>query len=258
MQDDPVAVLLIDGDPETVGLIEEAFCEIADVRFQRGWRAFHLTQALDTAEAREYLAARAFDAILFSVTPDIEPVVTFQEIRSAAPETPVVIVVPPSDEQTAVTLMRYGAQDYLISTELDCAPLAHTLRCAVERHRLSRAQESALIMDSLTGLYNAHGFEHFADCYSRLADRLGLRLLVVEAGIPTQSADADLALLNASEAFRRVFEPTDIVARTGASRLSAIALVNRPEEATAAIERLESLLPPGAMLSTSTVLAGAA
>jgi GGDEF domain-containing protein len=106
--------------------------------------------------------------------------------------------------------------------------------------------------DSLTGLYNERGFLHFSERYARLAARHGLRMLTVEAGL-AESADADLAALEAGEAFRSAFEPTDVLARTGPASFGALALVTGADEAAATVTRLHSLLPKGTVVHAATL-----
>jgi GGDEF domain-containing protein len=134
-------------------------------------------------------------------------------------------------------------------------PLAHALRCAIERNRFEEAREQSALTDGLTGLYNQREFEHLSERYGRLAARHGLSLLKVEAGIPA-GADSDLAVLDASEAFRQAFEPTDIVGRTGPTRFGAVALISDADEAAATINRLHALLPEGTAVHAATSVTG--
>jgi GGDEF domain-containing protein len=248
---DDISILLIASDPASVALVGEAFEEMAELRFRKGWRGFSLTLADSIEEAEEFLGARGFDAALLSLAAVSEVLPAFRRVRAAAPTTPVVVLAEAEDEQMAFDLLRLGAQDYLIIRELDCAPLAHALRCAIERNRFDEAREQSAMTDGLTGLYNERGFQHLSERYGRLAARHGLRMLTVEAGVPP-GADADLAALDASEAFRQAFEPTDVVARTGPTKFGAVALVADADEAAATINRLHALLPKGAAIHAAT------
>ena len=251
---DEHSILLIASDPPSVALVGEAFEEMAELRYRRGWRGFALTLADSIEEAEEFLGARGFDAALMSLAAVSEALPAFRRLRAVAPTLPVVVLTGAGDEHLAFDLLRLGAQDYLIVNEIDCAPLAHALRCAIERNRFNEGRQQASLTDGLTGLYNERGFQQLSERYTRLASRHGLRVLTVEAGIPA-GADADLAALDASEAFRQAFEPTDVVARTGPTSFGAVALVSGADEAAATVNRLNALLPKGAAVHAATTAA---
>ena len=65
--------------------------------------------------------------------------------------------------------------------DLDCAPLAHAMRNAMERHRMVCAMRASATTDALTGLPNRGGFLTYADRDRKLAERLGRRLMVLVA-----------------------------------------------------------------------------
>jgi DNA-binding NarL/FixJ family response regulator len=249
---DDLIVLLVASDPTSVALVGEAFDEMAELRFRRNWRGFNLTLVESLEEAEQYLAQRGVDSVLLSLAAVSEALPAFRRLSTAAPQAAIIVLAEPDEEQTALDLVRLGAQDYLLSSEIDCEPLAHTIRCSVERKRLTQAREQTVLMDGLTGLYNQQGLSQFTQHYAQLAARHGLRLLRVEAGLPpVTGGDSDLAALRVSDALRDAFEPTDIVARTGPGTFSAVALVTGADEAAAAVNRLASLLPPGTQIQAS-------
>jgi DNA-binding NarL/FixJ family response regulator len=249
---DEISVLLVASDPLSVALVGEAFEEMAELRFRRGWRNFALTLADSIEDAEDFLGKRGVDAALLSLAGVSEALPVFRRLQNAAPSTPIVILADTPDEQTALDLVRAGAQDYLMSADIDCEPLAHAIRCAIVRNRLSEARERTSLVDGPTGLYNSRGFDHFSEHYAKLAARHGLSMLRVEAGLP-EGADSDWAALRASEAFRSAFEPTDVVARTGPTSFSAVSLVSGADEAAATMNRLHAMLPAGTHLHAATL-----
>jgi len=249
---DDITVLLVASDPLSVALVGEAFEEMAELRYRRGWRRFALTLADSMEEAEEFLGGRGADAALLSLAAVSEALPAFRRLVAAAPSLPVLVLAGPEEEQTALDLIRAGAQDYLITSEIDCLPLAHALHCAIVRSRLSDARERAALMDGATGLYNSRGLDHFSEHYARLAARHGLQMLRIEAGLPA-GVDSDLGTIRASEVFRSAFEPTDVVARTGPTRFGAVALVSGADEAAATVNRLTSVLPEGTELIAATL-----
>jgi DNA-binding NarL/FixJ family response regulator len=245
---DEISVLLVANDPLSVALVGEAFEEMAELRFRRGWREF----ALSIEDAEEFLGSRGVDAALLSLAEVSEALPVFRRLQLAAPSTPVIVLAEPPDEQIALDLVRAGAQDYIMTAGIDCIPLAHAIRCSIVRNRFSEARERAALVDTPTGLYNARGFDHFSEHYAKLAARHGLSMLRVEAGLP-EGSDSDWAALRASEVFRAAFEPTDVVARTGPTSFSAVALVTGADEAAATMSRLHMMLPLGTHLRAATV-----
>jgi diguanylate cyclase (GGDEF)-like protein len=109
---------------------------------------------------------------------------------------------------------------------VDCAPLAHAIRNAVERHRLLMAARTAAMSDPLTGLPNRRAFLSFADRDRRLAERLGRRLMVMvaEPKSLTEIAAAygeqrrDLTLIETADHLRGLARSTDLLARIEETR----------------------------------------
>jgi diguanylate cyclase (GGDEF)-like protein len=138
----------------------------------------------------------------------------------------VVLLVGPQDEEFAARLIRDGAQDFLVKGAVDCAPLAHAIRNAVERHRLLMAARSAAYHDSLTGLPNRAGFLLAAERDRKLAQRLARRWMVMVAE-PRHLAELesvygeqrrDLALVEAADHLRSIASPIDLVGRISETR----------------------------------------
>ncbi len=163
MKEHRLRVLLIDGDPDRVQLLEEAFGEMEDLRFsQPAYPVCSRDYALDWREALNHLrheSAAPPDAILLIISHDCTPSApqAFGALRSAAPAAAILLLTSRIDEAAALGLVRMGAQDYLLDTEIDCAPLGRTVRCAVERSRLEWSRRSVSMVDDLTGLYNSRG-----------------------------------------------------------------------------------------------------
>jgi len=225
--------LLVEDDPEDVLLAEEAVAEIGEARYRRSWmQACELVVAAELREAIELLGGRRFDAILLDLTlPDSDGLPTFLRVQAEAPDTPVIVLASEDDEVLAQSLVRHGAQDYLIKSEMDCLPLARSLGCAIERNRLLAAHRSLSMIDELTGLYNAGGFLNLAERHWQIARRMGgdMLLLLVEVDGVGDFEDGwqrDLALIRVAEILRELFLETDVVARTGERCFSAIAFGN--------------------------------
>src|SRR5687767_1640753 len=125
MRSQCLEILLVDSQPETIRLVEEAFTEFDETRFRRGWtQAMRLILAADIVEAGELITEQRFDAMLLNLAgTDGAPLPSFLHLRASAPDTPMVLLVPAAEEPFALSLLRQGAQDYLLIEDLDCWPM---------------------------------------------------------------------------------------------------------------------------------------
>jgi diguanylate cyclase (GGDEF)-like protein len=145
-------------------------------------------------------------------------------------------------------LIREGAQDFLIKKQVDCAPLAHAIRLAIERHRLLAAARAGAITDPLTGLPNRSAFITFADRDRKLAERLGRRMMLViaEPRNLTQLVNVfgeqrrDLALVETADHLLGISGPTDLIARIGETRFGMAIFETGLETLEAAWGRLHA------------------
>src|SRR4029079_13718509 len=96
-----------------------------------------------------------------------------RHVHSAGRTAPVVVLHERHDEALALDALRQGAQDYLVKPEIDRALLLRVVRYACERHRLVSSLQSIALTDTLTGLYNRHGFMTIGEEQLKLAQRNG-------------------------------------------------------------------------------------
>jgi PleD family two-component response regulator len=220
-------VLLVEPDQEYVLFLREVLTEIRSGRFFSNWVSIDALEAATWSEASSIMYNQSIDVILLDPhLPDSQQAETFRRIQTFAPQIPTILLVRPEDDDLAARMVRDGVQDFLTKNHVDCAPLAHAIRNAIERHKLLAAARAAAVTDSLTGLPNYCGFVLFADRDRKLAERLRRRLmvLVAEPINPTQTADPylkqerDLALVEAAERLRCLAGPTDLVGRIGEMR----------------------------------------
>lgn len=220
-------VLLVESVPEDVLFLRDVLMEIEAARHWKNWVHIDTLCAGSWSEASAILANEAVDIILLD--PDLadsQGVVTFRRVHSAAERIPMILLLGPEDEAMGVRMVREGAQDFLIKKEVDCAPLAHAIRNAIERHRLLAAFRAGAIYDPLTGLPNRSAFVTFADRDRKLAERIRSRMMVLVAE-PKDIIELtnhygeqrrDLALIEAADHLRGIAGVTDLVARIGESR----------------------------------------
>jgi signal transduction histidine kinase len=133
LADDVVWILLIEDNPADADLVRE-YLE-AD-----GVRNIQLTHVSRFRDALDAVRGQRFDAILTDFNlPDGAGIPMLQELRGAAPDTPIVVITGESqDLGMALEALRHGAQDYLIKgagTHL----IHRSLRYAIERKQMQDA-----------------------------------------------------------------------------------------------------------------------
>jgi diguanylate cyclase (GGDEF)-like protein len=157
----PVRVLLLSGDYRTARLIDELL--------HATWSRTHLaTHPTWDAAAAEALLDHPGCCVLIDLAranPD-DGLTLLEYVRMSAPEAPVVALAPHEDEALALHAIRQGAQDCLVTSELDPGELRRALSHAIERKRAESDLVHEALHDQLTGLPNRALF----------LDRLGLAL----------------------------------------------------------------------------------
>ena len=242
-------VLLAESEPEMVLFMQDVLTEIEAGRFWHTWVHIELLHASTLSAAMAVLANQPVEVILLD--PDLsdsQGVETFRRIQACSSQVPIVLLVGPEDAPMAARLVRDGAQDFLIKKSVDCAPLAHAMRNAIERHRLLSAARAGASTDSLTGLINRGGFLTLADRDRKLAERLGRRLMILIAepnnlgDTPGVSSDQrrDLMLVEVADHLRTVAGPTDVLARIGETRFGVAVFETDIESLEEAWARMHS------------------
>lgn len=239
----PLKALLVAADLETIALLEEALIEIEETRYTRSWmQPWELVTADCLDDALETLQREQFDVILLDAALPEGFLPAFSRLRSSAPALPVIILAEPEDESLAISLLRRGAQDYLIKSEVDCLPLARTLRAAVERQRLRNALESLALTDELTGVFTESGFQTLAGRLRRLARAAGLRVQVLLVAFDGNPEPQELVL--AAGNLQEMFDETGLVARVAPAHFAVLVAVEGPGAPAATVRaRLASLNP---------------
>jgi len=107
------------------------------------------------ADAQAWLAASRPACVLLDLTlPDANGLQSLLEVRSAAPDVPVVVLTGTEDEDLAVRAVQEGAQDYLVKRKVDLDGLGRAIRYAIERKGAEQQLLQHNLTDRLTGLPN--------------------------------------------------------------------------------------------------------
>ena len=244
-------VLLTESEPEDVLFLRDVLMEIGEGRYWTDWVQMEVLHAGSWGDAAAILAKQQVDVMLLDLDlPDSQGLDTFRRAQNAAADVPVVLLLGAAEGALGARLIRDGAQDFLIRKQVDCAPLAHAIRNAIERHRLLPAARAAATHDTLTGLLNRAGFYASADRDRKLAERLGRRwmVLVAEPRNLAELATAqgeqrrDLALVEAADHLRSLAGPADLLARIDTTRFGMAIFDTGQESAEEAWARIHSEL----------------
>ncbi|MBS1852329.1 MAG: hybrid sensor histidine kinase/response regulator [Acidobacteria bacterium] len=99
---------------------------------------YRLDCADHLADGLEKLKATQPDVILLDLNlPDSQGRETVQKVLAVAPHVPILVLTGINDDALARDAVRAGAQDYLVKGKVESQVLAHAMRNAIERHRVS-------------------------------------------------------------------------------------------------------------------------
>ncbi len=156
-------VLLIDGDPRAILLVEIAMAEAARDSRTRVRISWARTLAEGTAELDRPDAT--FDAILLDLDlPDGIGLNGLRAVRNLSARVPIVVIASGSDIASATAALKEGASDYLDKSEIQPRALMRAIRYAIERKKSETELVRLAQTDPLTGLLNRRAlFERLED-----------------------------------------------------------------------------------------------
>ncbi len=220
MDSKTLKLLLVEDDLEDEQLLCEALIEIEENLLWCNWRNAAVVQVDQLTDALDCLRAERFDAVLLNLSlPDSPSLLnTFLETRACAEGAPIIVLADEEDEHLANRLLRSGAQDVLLKTELECAPLARAVRYAIERQRRAPAVGSSPFVDDLTRTLTREGLIAMGGHYAKLAFDRHIDLLLANlevADVPGKTPEdreaRELILMRSGEVLRDVFETPALV-----------------------------------------------
>ncbi len=195
------------------------------------------------------LSQGGVDALLLDLDlPDDEDLGSFERAYAFAPDVPIIVLTSVEDEEMALSMVKAGAQDYLVKGEVTPELLLRSIRYAVERHRLSSALRSLSLIDEMTGLYNRRGFSELAHQHLKLARRTARAVLLVYVDLDDLKTINDSlghqvgdgALVRVADLLRETFRQSDIIARIGGDEFAVMALEASEENEGQLIKRLKA------------------
>ncbi|GAB6053161.1 hypothetical protein JCM17960_19810 [Magnetospira thiophila] len=127
-----IRVLVIEDNPGDAILVREYLSDVALTRYETVIEA-SLEAGMKRAEEE------TFDAVLLDLSlPDSVGAKTVAWARAQLPHVPLIVLTGTDDEETAMLVLREGAQDYLVKDDVAPSILDRTIRYAIERARTER------------------------------------------------------------------------------------------------------------------------
>ncbi|WP_126443920.1 putative bifunctional diguanylate cyclase/phosphodiesterase [Sulfuricystis multivorans] len=192
------------------------------------------------------------DVILLDLSlPDSFGRATFERLRHAAPQIPVVVLTGLDDEALAAELVAAGAQDYLVKGMIDERHLARALRYAIERKRAEEEIRRLAYHDALTGLPNRllfrDRFEQAQAWARRNRERVAVLLLDLDRfkhiNDTLGHAVGDELLKAVADRLVGAVRETDTVARLGGDEFAVIVGdIHVPEDAAQVAAKIRAAL----------------
>ena len=226
-------LLLVEDDLEDEQLLSEALNEIEENRQWCNWQTSSIVHVEQLSDALDCLRRGWFDVVLLNLSLPDSPALldSFLEASAHARGAPIVVLADQEDESLANRLLREGAQDIVLKTQLEPGSLAHSLRYAVERQRRNAAFRSSPFVDDLTGALTRQGFLTIAEHYAQLSRHSQTALLLASVeivNVPKKTQDdreaSELLLIRAAEVLRGIFEAPYLLGRVDRCRFGLIAV----------------------------------
>jgi glutamate dehydrogenase (NAD(P)+) len=130
----PIKVLLIEDDPNQSQQFQTLFQRVRGVHFE-------VIVADQLSKGLQELKGETVDAVLLDLRlPDSEPATTFERVRAADHEVPIVAIVEPEDTMLAIKAVEDGAHGYLVKGRINNSQLSRAIRVAVKNAKLQNAE----------------------------------------------------------------------------------------------------------------------
>jgi diguanylate cyclase (GGDEF)-like protein len=217
-------ILLIEDDREDALRIE--------AMFRATWsQGLVVTRIALLKDAMHALLDLGASCVLLDLSlPGVDELGSIEQIRSADPEVPIVVLTERIDEDRALQAIRAGAQDYLIKSELCPELLTRSVRYAIERKRFESRLARLALHDPLTALPNRALFLDRLTVALDRVRRTNAPLAVLFLDVDhfkrindTMGHTAGDRLLNElAERLRSMLRPMDTVARFGGDEFTLL------------------------------------
>ena len=221
---EPVRVLVVEHDARAALLLGEML--------RTSWPERLVTaQTQRLGDATQELLEHGATCVLLDLSlPASDPLISVEEIRSAAPGAAIVALTERADEEVALETIRAGAQDVLVKAELSPVALRRSVRHAIVRKRAEVHLAELALHDPLTGLPNRALFLDRLGVALDRSRRTGASVAVLfldvddfkDVNDKLGHAAGDVVLTELAERLRRMLRPMDTVARFGGDEFTLL------------------------------------
>lgn len=106
--------------------------------------SYSITEKVDAASGINHLVQNNYDCVFLDyLLPGTDGLTFLKQVRAMDIKTPVVIVTSQGDEKIAVEMMKAGASDYVIKTQINTHSIAQILRNVIKLRDVDRQREDA-------------------------------------------------------------------------------------------------------------------
>ena len=201
---------------------EDGLANVLAVGFDPGeLEGVTVEAADDLLGALARVADGGLDVVLLALDlPDGRGIDAVRSIRERAPDVPVIAVASGDDAERAIDA---GASD-VVPPDAGPELLWRAIRYATSLQRMQAELYRRQLVDELTGVYNARGFERLAGHHLAMADRskrsvplIFVRIDALEdLGAPGETTERGRLVADAAEVVRKAVRGSDVIARVGA------------------------------------------
>jgi len=201
---------------------EDALANVLAVGFDPGeLEGVTVEAADDLLGALARVADGGVHVVLLALDiPDGEGIEAVRSIRERAPDVPVIAIGTGDDAERAIDA---GASD-VVPPDGGPELLSRAIRYATSLQRMQAELYRRQLVDELTGVYNARGFERLASHHLAMADRskrsvplIFVRIDALEdLGAPGETIERGQLVADAAEVVRKAVRGSDVIARVGA------------------------------------------
>src|SRR5579871_5437779 len=222
-------LLVVEDNLEDEQLLCEALIEIEENRQWCNFQGASIVQVDQLSDALDCLRQQQFDAVLLNLSLPDSPALldTFLEAHALAQDAPIIVLADEEDDNLANRLVRSGAEDILVKSELECRPLARSIRYAIERRR--RVPGDPVSGGDAAGVLSREGMALVAAHFLRLTssnriDTHGAILDIKELPAETseQREARELFLMRAADVLQDTIQAPALIGRVDKCRFAVI------------------------------------
>lgn len=134
MDNNPVKILLIDDDDVDRMIVKRA---LKSAEFPH-----ILTESTDAVSALHNLTHNHYDCVFLDyLLPGTDGLKLLKDVRSNGVKTPIVIITSQGDEKIAVEMMKAGASDYVVKTQITAQSISQIVRNVIRLQEIEKQRE---------------------------------------------------------------------------------------------------------------------